>query len=218
MRKDFQRLGWRQQGVSMLVALVTLTILLLASVALVRSIDSGTLIVGNLAFKQDTTVVSSIAAEQAMAWLEANVDGTTLDEDLPEAGYYASSLDKLDPTGANTSAANPMALIDWKLDSCADTPSGHYTNCDTLPFTGQSVNGNQIQWVITRLCDSVGTPSAANLCARPVAVDTASAGDRGNLQAGGRISASVAGPYFRVIVKTTGPRHTVSYTETMLHF
>ena len=216
--RGFTRQTWRQQGVSMLVALVTLTILLLASVALVRSIDTGTLIVGNLAFKQDATEVSAIAAEQAMAWLEANVDGTTLDEDLPTAGYYASSLDKLDPTAAHTSAAHPMALIDWKLDGCADTPAGNYTNCDTLPFTGSPIHGNQVQWVITRLCDSVGPPSAANLCARPVAVDTASAGDRGSLQAGGRISASVAGPYFRVIVKATGPRQTVSYTETMLHF
>ena len=36
--------------------------------------------------------------------------------------------------------------------------------------------------------------------------------------AGGRITSAVAGPYFRIIVRIEGPRNTVSYTESLVHF
>ena len=60
-----------QRGMSMLFALMALVILGLGAVALTRSVDTGTLIMGNLGFKQDTLAASSSGAEQAIAWLQA---------------------------------------------------------------------------------------------------------------------------------------------------
>lgn len=227
MNRMEPRFAHRQHGMSMLIALVSLMVIMLASVAMVRSVDTGTLIVGNLGFKQDATEASGIAAEQAMAWIESNIDGNLLDYDSNDPvnwpvdkrtnGYYASSLDKLDPTGSHTSAANKLPLIDWD-GNCQGADAASYTTCSIRPFTGTPVNDNQVQWVITRLCDSVGATSSANFCSRPIVVGTSTASDRGSLEAGGRISGAVIGPYYRVIVRATGPRNTVSYTETILHF
>lgn len=206
-----------QSGVSLLFTLMALVVLAFGAVALTRSVDTGTLIMGNLGFKQDALVSASSATEEALTWLQANVSGTTLDANIPDRGYYASSIDKLDPAGTHTSNTNKLPLVNWDGD-CNGAALGTFENCEVLPFTGTKVNNNKVQWVITRLCDNVGAPSGTNLCVRPAVAVTSTAVDRGALHPGGRISSSIASPYFRVIVRVEGPRNTVSYTETLIHF
>lgn len=206
-----------QRGISLLFSLMALVILGFGAVALTRSVDTGTLILGNLAFKQDTITSSSRGTEEALIWLTANASGSTLNANNIARGYYASSIDKLDPTGNHTSTTNKLPLVNWDGD-CNGATTGTYENCDVLPFTGTQVNGNKVQWVITRLCDQVGAPSGVNLCVRPAATSTSTALERGELNPGGRISTGIAGPYYRVIVRVEGPRNTVSYTESLVHF
>ena len=43
-----------------------------ASVALIRSVDTGTLVLGNLGFKQETTAQADQGTQAAIAWLTAN--------------------------------------------------------------------------------------------------------------------------------------------------
>jgi type IV pilus assembly protein PilX len=206
-----------QRGLSMLFTLMALVVLAFGAVALTRSVDTGTLIMGNLGFKQDALVSASTGAEQAVGWLQTNIAGTTLNANDPDHGYYASSIDKLDPTGTHTSTTNKLPLVNWDGD-CTGAVLGTFENCDVLPFTGSNVNGNKVQWVITRLCDNVGAPSGTNLCVRPAVAATSTALERGELNPGGRISTGIASPYFRVIVRVEGPRNTVSFTETLIHF
>ena len=206
-----------QRGISLLFALMALVILTFGAIALVRSVDTGTLVMGNLSMKQDTLAASSSASEQAIAWLQTNINGSTLDSNNPAAGYYASSLDKLDPTGNLTSSTTPLSLVNWD-GNCNGAADGTYATCDTLAFTGNPVNGNKVQWVITRLCDQTGASSGTNLCVRPASNATSTANDRGELQPGGRISATIAGPYYRIITRVEGPRSAVSYTESLVHF
>jgi hypothetical protein len=51
-----------------------------------------------------------------------------------------------------------------------------------------------------------------------VTTPVSSASERGELRPGGRITAPVTSPYYRVVVRTQGPRNTVSFTETIVHF
>jgi type IV pilus assembly protein PilX len=206
-----------QRGASLLFVLMALVVLGLAGVALSRSIDTGTLILGNLGFRQDALMASNTGSELAIAWLQATVAGTALEADIPARGYYASSMDKLDVTGNKTSATNKLALVNWD-GSCGGADPATYLHCDTTPFTGAPINGNTVQWLITRLCDSGGPASGANLCARPSADDAAGTADRGELSAGGRILKAEPSPYFRILVRVRGPRGTTTYTETLVHF
>lgn len=205
-----------QHGISLIFALMALVVLGLAAVALTRSVDTSVLVMGNLSFKQDAVVASSSAAEQAIGWIEANLSGSTLDSNDAAKGYYAMSLDNLDPTGNKTSAEDKRRLVKWDND-CGGAADGTYSTCDILPFTGADVNGNKVQWVITRLCDLEGAPSTTNTCLRPLSSGAAETAQRDELT-GKRITSGMSSPYFRVIVRVEGPRNTVSFTETLVHF
>ena len=204
----------RVRGVSLVFALMAVVVLALASVALVRAVDTGVLVMGNLAFKQDTVQAAAVGTDEALAWLQARAGTTELERDAADGvGYYAASHDSMDATGNATTAANPLDLVDWG-EGC----SGSYRACDILPHIGTSVNGNIVRWVITRLCDTSGAPSSANACIKPAATSVFTASERGELLSGGRISSSTSSPYYRIVVRVEGPRRTVSFTETVVHF
>ncbi|HEY8357551.1 MAG TPA: pilus assembly protein PilX [Ramlibacter sp.] len=207
-----------QRGISLIFALMALVVLGLGAVALTRSVDTGTLIMGNLSFRQDAVVASSQGAEEALTWLAANVKGTTLDKNDATKGYYSYSLDDHDITGNLTSSSKKYSIIDWD-GNCLGLPSTAYEKCTFKPFTGTTVNGNKVKWIITRMCDQADMGSAApNFCMRPAAGAGATAKEKGELKPGGRFKGGLSSPYFRVVVRVEGPRNTVSYTETLVHF
>lgn len=210
----------RQSGISMLFALLTLMVMSLAAVALLRSVDTAALIAGNLGFKQDATAVSALATSQATAALDQRRLAGLLDSDDAAGGYYASSLDNLDPTGATTSATKKMFIVDWLGDGgCSYALAGAYTTCLQAKL-GAPIGGSTVRWIITRLCKSATAESATNPCAKPPSSSTSSAtaSARGVLSAGGRITGASASPYYRIIVRTEGARGTVSFTEAIIHF
>eukprot|EP01136_Pigoraptor_vietnamica_P031754 Opistho-1_new@92711 len=86
------------RGVALVFALLALVALSLGAVALIRSVDTGVLALGNLSFKQSGLASGSRRADDAMDWLAANMGTVVLDSDQPAQGYYASSLDTLDAT------------------------------------------------------------------------------------------------------------------------
>lgn len=208
-----------QRGVSILFAMITLVMISLAAVALVRSVDSGALVLGNLAFKQDATAASNVATERALTWLKANAAGTTLDKNgAVGTGYFATSLDGLDPTGRVTTSDNKLALVDWYADgSCAYVDADKFSGACIAPQTLVLDDGSVAKWVITRMCAKQEPVAAGNTCSRPLATSTTTASERGEV-VGPRITASVASPYYRVVVRVQGPRNTVSFTETIVHF
>lgn len=206
----------RQRGVSLFFALIALVSLALAAVALVRSVDTGALVLGNMGFKQDTTASSDQVAEAAMTWLATNAVGTTLDENNVAAGYYASSLDALDAAGNGT--ASDRALVDWSDDGCAY--GGSFTGVCVEAAPSATYNGNTGSYVITRLCATTGAATAAaNTCAVPLSGVASQGPNRGEIRYGtARLSSAGGGPYYRILVRTVGGRGTVSYTETVVHF
>ena len=212
-----------QRGVSLLFALLALAAISLAAVALVRSVDSGTLLIGNLSFKQDATSAADRVAETARAWLMA--PGRDLTNDSTAGlGYYASSQDNLDPTGRLTSSSNPMAVVNWgDADSCAclSTSPASCSSCSRLPSDEISLNGGAVRarYLITRLCPSTGAVVATNACAQPAASALTTAKSRGEVRVGTetRPAETAQVPYYRIIVRTVSGRNTVSFTETVIY-
>ncbi len=207
-----------QRGISLLFALIALAALSLAAVALVRSVDGGAALMGNLGFKQDATATSHQAAELAITWLSSQTGNTTLEADVEAQGYYATSLDALDATGSDTAAATRVAA-DWDGDNCASVV-GTLTRC-LRASTVLTVNGNNARYVITRLCAIAGATSAAgNSCAVPLSTTAAADSNRGGLDytRPHGFSGASGGAYYRIVVRTAGARNTRSYTETIVHF
>lgn len=211
-----------QRGVSLLFALMALGAMLLAAVALVRSVDTGGLVLGNLAFKQEATAAADIAAERARTWIATA--GPLLIADSPANGYFASSQDGLDPTGRLTSDANRMAVVRWDASSCACMTSSPQTcsQCSHTPSNPFSVDASgavTARYLITRLCPSAGAVDASNACAKPASTALSQASARGEIRIGAeaRPTAVSNAPYYRIIVRTVGARNTVSFTETIIH-
>lgn len=206
----------RQRGASLFFALIALVSMALAAVALVRSVDTGALVLGNMGFKQDTTTASDQVAEAAIAWLTANVAGSKLQDNDTAAGYYASSLDTLDAAGNGTDPGR--SLVDWDGDGCAY--GGSFTGACVAPSPAVAYNGNFGSYVITRLCVAIGAHNATgNSCATPPAAVAEQGPNRGSISyVTERLAGAGGGPYYRVLVRTVGGRGTVSYTETVLHF
>jgi hypothetical protein len=204
------------RGVSLVFSLVTLAALSLTAVALIRSVDTGSTILGNLSFKQDTALAADEATRQA---------------NIGANGYIASNVPLLDPTGSSANTAR--AVIDWASDpanpTCSAYPANSYTG-GCLPSRaaeqqatgagpGGMANGVTARWVIVRLCASPGDPATVS-CARPLVASTGESIERDELGGGGKGRApppAALSQYFRIIVRAQGGRKTVTYTETILH-
>lgn len=216
----FESRGRRsQRGVSLLFALMALVAMMLAAVALVRSVDSGALVLGNLGFKQEATSAADRATEVARGVLTA--PPFDVNADSPANGYYATSQDALDPTGQLTSAATPLAVVNWRdADSCAclTTTPATCSSCSRLASDPITYNNVQARYLITRLCPLTGAVSATNACAKPASTAISQAAARGEINnVSGRPEVVAAQPYYRIIVRSVGSRGTVSYTETIIH-
>lgn len=207
----------RQRGVSLMIVLIALVMMSLAAVGLIRMVDTGSLIAGNLAFKQSTTSAADRGVQDGIAWIGARLTGQTLFQNNTQAGYYASSLEELDITGKTWRASR--VLVDWNDDNCAYALSESYATCID-PTARNSNNGYTTSYVITRMCKTAGDPNATgNGCAKPISNNSAQSPKKGELKYGeDKRFVAASGPYFRIIVRAEGPRNTVSFTETYVHF
>lgn len=218
------------RGLSLIVVLLSLLTLAFASVALIRSIDTGTLVIGNLGFKKAATSSSDQSADLAVAWLQTHSSGTALFNDVTNDGqaYYATSIEALDPTG-NSRPGNGLParpFIDWGGYACKNCVSaGHCSVClqPSAPVT--TPDGWTHRYLITRLCKCAGDPNgncpdgSVNICTTPVASTASASPKRGELKYGDNLRFSGSNsPFFRVIVRTEGPHNTASTTETYVHF
>jgi len=219
----------RQSGVALIFALLTLVALMLATLGLVRSVDTGTLLLGNIGFKQDATASADQATREAINWLDNNK--ASLNTDIAGEGYYASTQEfesngvtaklPLDVTWKQLEGSASRQLLDWDGDNCAAATSGSYTGCTVKAVRGEDVNGNKAHYVIFRLCSKPGDYGSDNTvsCVKPADNGKSNASGRGELNyAEPTRFSSTTGPYYRVVVRVLGARNTASFTETIVHF
>ena len=113
----------RQEGLVLFIALIVLVAMTLAGIALMRGVDTGTVIASNLAFKQTTTSVADVGVETARTWLLAQA-ATSLYNDNTSSGtaYYATMQSNLDLLG------NDPGKTDYNWSAAAtlaSPPSGY---------------------------------------------------------------------------------------------
>lgn len=193
----------KQAGVVLVIALIVLVAMTLAAVALVRSVDTNNIIAGNLAFQQAATHSADTGIERAVAWLEdcstthTTCAAGTLDSDSPTNGYSASG---------NNPAQNPATGQSWDA-FWSQTLAGR---AFSLPADGA---GNTVSYVIDRMCNNPGSKTGGASCTSSPAVTTAT----GNGEEGGEVQLNAPSVvYYRITVRVSGPRNTVSYVQAMV--
>jgi type IV pilus assembly protein PilX len=175
-----------QRGVVLFIAMIVLVAMTMAGIAIMRSVDTGNLISGNLAFKQGTLQGGDYAVNAAVTYLLAQEFTGTLNNTNPGAGYMAIGY-------------NGMTEPNWTTDAT-------WANAVTV---GTDATGNTGQYLINRLCDTAGAPNAVN-CARIQKVG----GEAGNSQGymGGQFK-NTPMIIYRVTTRITGPRGSSSIIQ-----
>ncbi len=211
-----------QRGLSLVFALLALVAMTLGAVALVRSVDTGVLALGNVAQKQSTLVAASRGAEDAVAWLQAQLQASPsgLDADIGAAGYYASAMPTLDATGRGAQAmGDQLVRVNWDNDGCR-VDGVEYDSANCLNASAAATySGVSVRYVVHRLCVLPGPTGGANSCATPLTDGEAlvrCTGGRAACPPG--MPGPPAGPYYRVTVRALGARGTVTFTETLINF
>jgi len=191
----------KQNGVVLFFALMALVVMSLAAVALIRSVDTNTLIAGNLAFKQSATASADTGVETAIKWLEAN-QTTALNSDNVNTGYYASPQDD----------AKVRFTTGYSLASGAGIAAG------------KDSSGNTISYVVERMCvagtvlPTTGLYKAKEKCLLGAA--STSPGSQSTKvygTSGGQLSSAGDQPMYRVTVRVAGPRNTLSFTQAFVY-
>lgn len=188
----------RQRGVVLVIALIVLVAMMLAGIALVRSVDTTNVIAGNLAFQQAATHSGDSGIEAAIACLAANAASLNANfQGVAGCGYFAVGAGPLFAPAAGVSWDTFWAASGWNTAGVAVN-------------LGADGAGNTVSYVTQRLCTTAGVPSAAT-CSSPPSWD----------QTTGEYSSQAttgAAPLiqYRITVRIAGPRATVSYVQSII--
>ena len=195
----------KQRGVVLFLALVALVALSLAAVALIRSVDTSTLIAGNIAFKQSATNSADAGVESAIAWLAGVQSANSNINVLTNAAHPFNITNAANGYYSNANTIDLFADATW--------------NISTIPAVNDS-SGNTIRYIIERMCrnadvaiqnadclfsDAVKDKNDNNV---PVPQDVCD-GD----------GCPVAGqtPQIRITARATGPKNSVSYVQAFVY-
>jgi len=210
-----------QAGASLLFALITLVALALAATALVRSVDTGAIVLGNLNSKKATSVATDRVTQEALAWLTSQGGDPGLINDQPNLGYYANYKADFDVTGFGGTDVN-RKLVNWDVDgTCAYATAGGVCDANTRPGTLVTIDtGYTGRYFITRLCatSGVGFDIGSNNCALPPKIGQSVNTSRGELNQGSpRLTMTAPVPFYRIVVRVVGPRNAVTFAETIVN-
>ena len=191
-----------QRGVILIITLIVLVAMTLAGIAMIRTVDTSTIIAGNLAFKQSATTSGDAGVEAAITWLGAN--GGTLEEDSAANGYYATSQDNLDLTG-NKTPDDQSDNLDW-------------TSAEAVTILPVDAAGNVVAYIVHRMCNNAG-PLDGETCAVEQSAQGGNSQGAGRqmltYQAGSWESVANRG-FYRITARISGPRNNTSYVQAII--
>ena len=201
----------------MVIVLLALMLMAFASVALLRSSDTATQIIGNLGFQQNGVGQADGALQMAEDWISANSSGGVLFGDDAANGYYATSSDNCDLTGNSTPTDNSDD-INWDNTS--------HSGCSVVALHVTPVGlaaGYSVAYVINRLCNAPGDPNALTaddgstpmVCAR-ANIETLDGSTRASASYGQTPLAGGTQYYYRITARIVGPRNSVHYIQTLV--
>ncbi len=206
-----------QQGLVLVLALIVLGAMSLAAVGLMRGVLGGNRVAGNLAFQQAAVQAADVGVERAVAWLEQQSRATA----APPAGaasdaagppstrlnnHIKPSAD--DPSSYRATRGDPVFALGQTWESFWKAQEGSEWGVNKLPA---DANGNQVSYVIHRLCSQVGPPQSANCDSSPT-TRAGQGNSRGNVPTVNAPSAV----YYRITVRVQGPRNATSFIQAVV--
>ncbi len=205
MRSSLHRL--KQRGLVLFFALIALLVLSLAAAALVRSVDTATLIAGNLAFRQAATTSADAGVEAAITWLAATEAANTSLNVLNNSAH---------PFNTSPAASGYYSYADPNLNLFADST---WVDASSV-LVGTDNSGNTIRYIIQRMCRNANQAIQTADCLFSGAIeDKNGQGIPLPQEICKGVGCPVAGqtPQLRVTARATGPKNTVSYVQVFVY-
>lgn len=187
----------RQRGVVLIMALIALVALTLAGLAMVRSVDTGNVIAGNMAFRQAAMQQADVGIEAAFLALPTIVSGSK-DVNIPNQ-YYALRQ--------NVDAIGVPSAVTWSSVPCRDNANVSVT-CSAQDY--------QVKYVIDRLCEQQAPGSTTVTDVQGYCFVDVGAGKSGSKGAFQAVFTSASAVYYRITVQVTGPRNTAAYVQAIV--
>lgn len=200
----------KQRGVVLFFALVALVAMSLAAVALIRSVDTSTLIAGNLSFKQSATTGGDTGIDAAMIFL-SNIQAANSTLNVLNDSAHQFNITDLDARPGYHSNADPT------LNLFADST---WNDSNSMLVGDDPSTGNRLRYVIQRMCRNANQPIQSADCLFSSAVQD-NFGQNIPLPQEVCTGAGcpVAGqtPQIRITARVQGPRFTVSYVQAFVY-
>jgi len=194
----------RQRGVVLFIALIVMVVMSLAALGLIRSVDTTTAVLGNLALRQAAILPANYAVEDAAVGLFSDAGGPRIPDirvDTPAQNYYAEH--------------NQVA--GWDDQYGVPQPLQTKAAAQALTRFFNDAENNRITYVTERMC--VRT-------APVIPVDNSAAEtwcDMGQPKQSPGTTVNQGTPlvlpqqvFYRVTVRVDGPQNTVSFLQAML--
>jgi Tfp pilus assembly protein PilX len=190
----------RQRGVTLFISLIVLVAMTLAAIGMMRSVDTATVVAGNIGFRQSSVNAADGGLQAAFTWLAANIGTSNIANDNAAQGYSSSV-----PTGE---------APDWYLNSAVwpTPPAANVLATDAA--------GNSVSYLIQRLCPVANcAPNATcggvtNVCGQTLS-STAISGE-GVDQSSPNFFSSPPQTHYRITIRSVGPRNSVAYIQTLM--
>jgi type IV pilus assembly protein PilX len=201
-----------QRGLVLVLALIVLAAMSLAAIGLMRGVLGSNRVAGNLAYQQAAVQAADVGTETAIAWLEQRTRELEQRNAAPAPMTLANKLFN----NIVKSASEPYAYVATRADPAAtQTWDGFWQNLTTANVVNNlpvDAAGNQVSFVIHRLCANAGEPSVSRCEAAPVlpaAIQTSSKSNSLKLKEASQV-------YYRITVRVLGPRNATSFIQTMV--
>ncbi len=222
----------RQRGVVLVIALIVLIVMMLAGMGMMRSVDTGTIVAGNIAFKQATIHGGDRAIDDAYAALtqilSVTGDKAVLNytnghacQDCSAVSPYLLAGGAVYFPGYSSAPELPCEVMN---ECTTDATKNWWKNPGVWANASPAVietdaNGNQIvsvSYLIHRMCtkEDVMTSDSNNTC------QTFDGSGRqtcdGCSKKVGTIQFGARSIFYRITARSVGPRNTVAYTQALV--
>ncbi|WP_431263818.1 pilus assembly PilX family protein [Roseateles chitinivorans] len=185
----------RQRGVIMVIALITLSVLLIGAAVAMRSMSVTLSSVGNFGFKRDMANRAELAVRAAATVLSVGDLKTEASRENSNAAFnYSATMLPTDASGI------PQAMLNIGSTPATMNGAGSATKEISLPD-----DGLRIHYLIERLCNATGAFDKSRCL---VAGNEVKAGsDKYQLQPKQQ-------PMYRITVRVMGPHDAYSFFQT----
>jgi len=196
----------RQRGTMLIIALIILVAMTLAGIGMMRSVDTATVVTGNIAFKQSTVNAADKGLQSAYVWLLANVGSAALYNDNALAGYVSSA---------------PAAEPDWNNPN--NWTNAYPVGGGTAPNSATpDAGGNRVYYLIHRLCPvpncAPGAICLGNTNSCGSTPDIVTVTGEGTDQSGPNFFTRPPAIHYRITARAVGPRNSLTVAQTMMRF